>query len=123
MMEYKGYFGFVEFDEDAQILHGEVINIKDVITFQADSVHDLKSAFQDSIDDYLEFCNKRGEEPDKPFSGKLMLRVTPEQHRLISTAARKSGTSLNAWVAERIYKDAQEELGLVASQVERITSD
>jgi uncharacterized protein (DUF1778 family) len=59
----------------------------------------------------LEFCEEREEEPDKSFSGKSMLRVTPEQHRLISIAAKKSGQSLNAWVAERIHRDAQQELG------------
>jgi len=115
MMEYKGYVGVVEYDDEAEILHGEVINIKDVITFQAHSVVDLRVAFQESIDDYLEFCAERGEAPDKPFSGKFMLRITPEQHRLISIAAKKSGKSLNAWVAERIHQDAQQELGFVAA--------
>lgn len=118
MMEYKGYIGMVEYDDEAEILHGEVINIKDVITFQAQSVSDLRTAFQESIDDYLEYCEERGEEPDKPFSGKFMLRVTPEQHRLISIAAKKSGQSLNAWVAERIHRDAQQELGFAPSIVQ-----
>src|SRR5690554_1310 len=114
MMEYKEYVGIVEYDDEAEILHGEVLNIKDVITFQAHSVVDLRVAFQESVDDYLEFCAERGELPDKPFSGKFMLRITPEQHRLISIAVKKSGKSLNAWVAERIHRDAQQELGFVA---------
>jgi predicted HicB family RNase H-like nuclease len=121
MMEYKGYIGIVEFDDEAEILHGEVINIKDVITFQAKSVDELRTAFKDSIDDYLEFCAERGEKPDKPFSGKFMLRMPPEQHRLISIAAKKSGKSLNTWVAEHINRDAQQELGLIASKIERIS--
>lgn len=111
MMEYKGYIGAVEYDEEAEILHGEVLNLKDVITFQAKSVSELREAFQDSVDDYLEFCASRGEEPEKPFSGKFMVRLTPEQHRLVSVAAKKSGKSLNAWVAERISRDAESELG------------
>ncbi|MCG3772486.1 MAG: hypothetical protein JW384_03700 [Nitrosomonadaceae bacterium] len=65
MMEYKGYTGSAEGDNEAGILHGEVINIKDVITFQAESIKDLLSAFQESVDDYLEFCAARGEDPDK----------------------------------------------------------
>jgi predicted HicB family RNase H-like nuclease len=120
MMEYRGYVGIAEFDDEAGILHGEVINIKDVITFQGKSVDELRTAFKDSIDDYIEFCEERGEEPDKPFSGKVMLRMTPEQHRLISLAAKKSGKSLNRWVAERINRDAQQELGLIASKIEKI---
>jgi len=65
MMEYKGYFAKVEFDDDANIFHGEVINLRDVITFEGETVKELKQAFQDSIDDYLDFCDERGEDPRK----------------------------------------------------------
>ena len=67
MLSYKGYTGHVEFDNEAGIFHGEVLDLRDVVTFQGKSVDEIESAFKDSIDDYLEFCNKRGEEPDKPF--------------------------------------------------------
>ncbi|BAT52332.1 HicB protein [Nostoc sp. NIES-3756] len=97
-MRYKGYEAVVEFDDEAEIFHGEVINIRDVITFQADNVKDLKQAFHDSIDDYLEFCKERGEEPEKPFSGKLMLRINPELHKTIAVKAKKEGKSLNSWI-------------------------
>ncbi len=69
MMEYQGYIGRVEFDDESDIFHGEVINTRDVITFQARSVDDLRKAFHDSVDDYLTFCAERGEKPEKPFSG------------------------------------------------------
>lgn len=118
MMEYKGYLGMVEFDDEAGILHGEVINIRDVITFQAKSVEELQTAFKESVDDYLEFCAERGEEPDKPFSGKFVLRLTPEQHRLIATAAKISGKSLNTWITEHIHRDAEQELGMLISKVD-----
>jgi len=110
MMEYKGYIGVVEYDDEAQILHGEVANIREVVTFQAKSVDELERAFQDSVDDYLAFCNEEGEEPDKPFSGKFMVRISPEEHRMIATAAKIAGKSLNAWVSEHIQRDAEEEL-------------
>lgn len=61
MMRYKGYIGQIEFDSDAKIFHGEVIGIKDVITFQGTSVKDLEVAFRDSVDDYLAWCKERGE--------------------------------------------------------------
>lgn len=102
MMEYKGYIGKVEFDDEAAIFHGEVINTRDVITFQGDNVAGLKKAFQESVDDYLAFCAGRGEEPDKPFSGQFVTRVSPELHRQASLAANLSGKSLNAWVAEQL---------------------
>lgn len=110
MMNYKGYIARVEFDDEASVFHGEVINTRDVITFQGQSVDELKRAFEASVDDYLAFCEKRGEEPEQPYSGKFMLRITPDQHRLAVQAAKKSGKSLNAWIAEKISRDAQQEL-------------
>jgi len=102
MMEYKGYVGKVEFDDEAGIFHGEVINTRDVITFQGKSVAELKKAFKESVDDYLAFCASRGEEPDKPFSGQFVTRIPPELHRQVNVAASLSGKSLNAWVSEQL---------------------
>jgi predicted HicB family RNase H-like nuclease len=102
MMEYKGYIGRVEFDDEAGIFHGDVINTRDVITFQGESVSELKQAFQDSVDDYLSFCAERGEQPDKPFSGQFVTRIPPELHRKVNVAASLAGKSLNAWVADTL---------------------
>ena len=104
MMEYKGYFAKVEFDDDANIFHGEVINLRDVITFEGETVKELKQAFKDSVDDYLEFCAKRGEDPEKPYSGKFVVRVEPELHKNITMEARKKGKSLNIWIKDAISK-------------------
>ena len=101
-MEYHGYIGKVEFDDEASIFHGEGINTRDVITFQGKSVAELKKAFRESVDDYLAFCARRGEEPDKPFSGQFVTRVSPDLHRRASVAANVAGKSLNAWVAEQL---------------------
>lgn len=105
-MQYKGYIATVEFDEDDNIFHGEVINTRDVITFEGTSVRELKKAFKDSVEDYLAFCKKRNEEPDKPFSGQFIVRLSPEQHRKVYLAAKKAGKSLNAWVSEKLDKSA-----------------
>ncbi len=85
MMEYKGYLGDVQFDDQAGIFHGEIVNLRDVVTFQGKTVNELRRAFRES--------------------GKFVVRVSPELHRRISLAARKSGKSLNAWVAERLSRD------------------
>ena len=106
MMEYKGYFAKVEFDDETDIFHGEVINLRDVVTFQGQTVDELHQAFRDSIDDYLEFCAERGEEPDKPYSGKFMVRVEPELHKTIAIRARQDGKSLNSWVHDTLAKAA-----------------
>ncbi len=102
MMEYKGYIGKVELDDKAGIFHGEVVNTRDVITFQGESVAELKKAFHESVDDYLAFCASRGEEPDKPFSGQFVTRIPPELHRQVNVAASLAGKSLNAWVADQL---------------------
>lgn len=101
-MKYKGYEAAVEYDDEAEIFHGEVIDIKDVVTFQGTTVGALKQAFHDSVDDYLAFCAERGEEPDKPFSGQFLLRMRPDEHRELFIAAKKAGKSLNAWAVEHL---------------------
>jgi len=90
-MTYKGYTAHIDFDEEAGFFHGEVIDTKDVITFQGSSVKELKNALKDSVDDYLSFCTSRGEEPDKPFSGKFVLRLPKSLHRKIYIKAVKNG--------------------------------
>ena len=104
MLNYKGYTGRVEFDDEAGLFHGEVLGLRDVVTFQGRSVEALEQAFRDSVDDYLAFCEERGEEPDRPFSGRLMVRLPPELHREVYLRARKEGQSLNQWIADRLAK-------------------
>ena len=104
MLEYKGYAGHVEFDDETGIFHGEVLDLRDVITFQGKSVKEIERAFRESIDDYLELCKERREEPDKPFSGRLMLRLPPDVHRKAYVSARREGKSLNQWIAEKLEK-------------------
>lgn len=104
MMEYKNYYGAVDYDDEAQIFHGEVLNLRDVITFQGKTVKELRRAFEESINDYLEWCHARGKEPEKPFSGKLMLRMDPQLHRMIAAQAAKRGQSLNIFVTSQLEK-------------------
>ena len=103
-MNYKGYIGMVEFDEEADIFHGEVINTRDVITFQGTCVEEIKQAFIDSVDDYLEFCAERGELPEKPFKGHLGLRMKPEVYQQAYLHAKQAGISLNEWINQAIEK-------------------
>jgi predicted HicB family RNase H-like nuclease len=107
MMNYKGYTAKVEFDDEAMIFHGEVIGIRDVVTFQGRSVEEIEKAFSESVDDYLDFCKERGEEPNKPFSGKFVVRISPEIHRKVYIAARRAGQSINAWLNSNLQKIAE----------------
>lgn len=100
MMKHKDYVGRVEYDDESGVFHGEVLGTSDVITFQGTSVQELHKAFKDSVDDYLQFCKERNEQPDKPFSGKLTLRVQPRVHRSLYVKARKANKSISEVAAE-----------------------
>ena len=102
MIDYKGYIGEVEYDGNARIFHGEVINTKDIITFQGSSVDELEQAFHDSVDDYLAWCAEDGAEPEKPYSGRFNLRLSPELHREAAINARKMNMSINRFVEKAI---------------------
>jgi len=101
-MEYKGYIGTVEYDAKARIFHGDIINIKDVITFQGTTVKEIEKAFKDSINDYIQWCEEEGVEPEKPFSGKFNVRLSPELHQQAVIMARKKKISLNRFVEKAI---------------------
>jgi predicted HicB family RNase H-like nuclease len=102
MMEYKGYMGMVEYDADAKIFHGDVINTRDVITFQGTTVKEIERAFKDSINDYIAWCKEDGVEPEKPYSGKFNIRLSPELHRQAAVLAKKKRVSLNSFVEKAI---------------------
>lgn len=103
-MKYKDYEATVKFDDEAEIFYGEVVNTRDVITFQGNSVEELKRAFEDSVEDYLEFCRERGEEPDKPFLGSFVVQISPELHHQLYQKAKRKGKSLNALIEESLTK-------------------
>lgn len=92
----------IRFDDEADIFHGEVTGLRDVVTFQGRTVDEVKSAFRESIDDYLDFCASRGETPNKPYSGRFLLRVDPALHRKLVALSTDEGESLNNWIASRL---------------------
>lgn len=107
-MNHKGYVGkIVEVDEDTGLLHGRVLGIRDVVTFEGRTVEEARAAFLDSVDDYLAFCTEMGQSPDKPYSGTFNVRLAPQVHRDVSIAAEVSGKSLNAWVADVLEEAAR----------------
>ena len=102
MMEYKGYVGHVVFDDEADIFHGEVVNTRDVISFQGRTVEEIRQAFHESVDVYLEWCKERNKTPDKPFSGRLVVRIAPALHRSIFLSAKQEGKSINRWIEDHL---------------------
>ena len=104
ILTYKGYQGRFEYDPDADIFHGQVINLSDIITFQGRSIDELKTAIADSVEDYLEFCAEEGKTPEKPYSGRFNVRLSPQVHQRIALKAARDGVSLNNWVASTLSK-------------------
>jgi len=104
-MRYKGYAARIEYDERDDIFVGRVLGMRDIISFHARSVPELHEAFRDALEDYLADCAEQGITPEKPASGKVMLRIRPEVHAAASVAARAAGKSLNQW-ADEVFEQA-----------------
>jgi len=110
MMEYKGYYGTVTFDDEAGTFFGRVNNLsKDGITFEGKSVDELRAAFRESVEDYLAWCRVRSEAPDKPYSGKFNIRITPDLHAKAVVKAQERGESLNDFVTKAIEDEIETE--------------
>jgi predicted HicB family RNase H-like nuclease len=101
-MSHRGYTGSVEYDSQDRIFHGRVTGITDVVTFQGTSVEELEASFRSSVDIYLDLCTKNGLEPQRPYSGRFVIRLSPEMHRDVSIAARTARSSMNSWITEAI---------------------
>ena len=102
MIEYKGYAGVVEYDEDLEFFAGHVIDLRDTIYFEGLSVDELKESMRRAVDAYLEMCEEDGREPDRPYSGKFLVRVETGLHRALAVAAASEHVSLNSYVEERL---------------------
>ena len=103
-MNYKGYAARIEYSDEDGCFIGHIAGIKDVIGFHAESVNELRVAFEEAVDDYLATCAKVGRAPQKPYSGKLMLRVPPEVHARAAMMAEAHGMSINQWAADVLSK-------------------
>ena len=105
MRPYKGYVGTVEYSADDRCFHGTLLGIRDFVTYESGLIEGLQKAFEDSVDDYLEACKQFGREPQKPKSGKLAVRLAPEVHEMVATAAVADAKSINQWIAD-VLEDA-----------------
>ncbi len=110
ILRHKGYSARVEFDAEDRIFFGRIAGIADGVGFHADTVDGLVAAFEEAVDDYLETCKAVGKAPDKPYSGKLMLRVDPHIHAKAALAAQLAGKSLNQF-SEEALRAASERAG------------
>jgi predicted HicB family RNase H-like nuclease len=103
MMEYKGYTsGPIEFNSEEGTFSGTVAGLRDVIHFEGANARELARAFRQSIDTYLDFCAEKGQEPDRPFNGKILVRTEPALHRKAALRAAAEGVSLSQWISRQI---------------------
>ena len=109
-MTYKGYSATIEYDDDDGVFFGRIAGIRDGVGFHAETVADLRAAFREAVDDYLETCAKLGKSPQKPYSGQIMVRVDPAVHAKAALAAELAGKSLAKWTEERLRESAEREL-------------
>lgn len=105
-MTYKGYAARIEYDEEDAIFVGHLAGIRDIVGFHADTVAELRAAFHEAVDDYVETCAKVGKPPQKAYTGQVMFRVAPETHRKAALAAELAGKSLNQWAEEVLARAA-----------------
>jgi predicted HicB family RNase H-like nuclease len=105
-MTYKGYAASIKYSDDDECFIGHIAGIKDRVGFHGESVTELKEAFYEATEDYLKTCAIVGKEPQKPYSGRLMLRIPPELHATIATAAQVSGQSINQWISRTLSQAA-----------------
>lgn len=106
-MIYKGYSARIEFDEQDRIFVGHLAGIRDIVGFHGSSVNELEAAFHEAVDDYLAHCAQLNLPANKPFSGRILLRVSPEVHAQASIAAQVAGLSLNQWAAHALAQASQ----------------
>lgn len=110
-LKYKGYTGSVEYSEEDNCLYGKVLGLKkDCITYEGETISELKSDFEGAIDDYLASCKERGVEPGKPYSGKLIVRMPSDLHGMVAMAAAKAGTTINEFINRAVTKELEQEL-------------
>lgn len=98
MMKYKGYTGVLEIDEESSLIFGYVIGLRDGINFQGESVAEARRSFEESVDCYLKLCASRNEPPERPFSGKFLIRISSDLHRALVEEALARRTSLNSLI-------------------------
>lgn len=107
LLSHRGFNGSIETSLDDECLHGKILFIDDLITYEGESIPEIKESFKNAVDRYLAHCEKSGRPANKPYSGTFNVRTGPELHRETVVAATKSGKTLNEFVchALRAYLD------------------
>lgn len=106
ILNYEGYIAEVTYEDGDELMNGSTLNTRATLHFAGRNIEELKAAFAETIEDYKDWCHERGKEPEKPYSGKLSLRLSPELHKRVAERAAKAGESINQFIAERLEEVA-----------------
>ena len=112
ILQYKNYVAEIEFSGEDEVFFGRIVGTNDLISFEADSVKQLKAAFHEAVDDYLQTCKDLGKEPDKSYKGVFNVRIPSELHRKAAMAASIKKVTLNDFVKYAIDTIVSKELPL-----------
>lgn len=102
IMKYRGYAARIDFDSREELFVGHLLGLSETIAFHGASVDELRSDFEFAVDHYLAECARMGQKPEKPASGKLLLRLPADIHAAAIVVAATQGKSLNQWVADTL---------------------
>ncbi|WP_313242838.1 type II toxin-antitoxin system HicB family antitoxin [Stutzerimonas nitrititolerans] len=104
-MTYKGYAARIEYSDEDGLFIGHIAGIRDVVGFHGESVAALRQAFREAVDDYLDACARIDKSPQKPYSGKLSLRLEPMLHASVAVKAELANKSINQWVVDVLTRE------------------
>ena len=133
IMRYNGYCGSVEHSLEDMVLHGKILFINDLVTYEADTLPELEQAFHEEVDDYIAFCEKIGKEPEKPFKGTFNVRIDPDLHKRAAIQAEAAGITLNQLVSDAIQheltpkpdkpSDYEKELATISDSIQTMNNN
>jgi predicted HicB family RNase H-like nuclease len=107
-MEYNGYFGSVHYNDDDKVFYGKLEFIRGLVSYEGTDVISLRTAFEEAVNDYLEFCKETGKQPEKPFKGSFNLRLDPELHKRLVSKAMSEGKTLNTFIKNLLQRAISE---------------
>ncbi|WP_304342895.1 type II toxin-antitoxin system HicB family antitoxin [Chryseobacterium koreense] len=105
-LKYKDFYGSIEVNQEDDTLYGKVLGLEKsvLITYEGNTVAELKKDFKNAVDDYLEHCKEHNLPTHKSYSGTLNVRLTPQIHAKIAQLAEQAGLSINAFIKETLQK-------------------
>ena len=105
VLVYKDYIGSVHFNADDEVFFGKIEGIEDLVSFEGDSVIELKKGFEEAVDDYLEICKENGKKTDKSYKGSFNVRIAPDIHKKATRLALMKGMSLNQFIQKAVEEE------------------